>query len=149
MGRASYIGPAGSGQIAKLANQIMVSVNIAGVAQALLLASAGGADPAQIPEALSGGHGDSRVLQEHGRRMIARDFRPGAPIRNFFKDLNTVLETAGELNVRLPIVEAVRDVFQELYDKGLTEHDHSAFLLHLEDLNAPIRLGTGADTVPE
>ncbi len=149
MGRASYIGPAGSGQIAKLANQIMVSVNIAGVAQALLLASAGGADPAQIPEALSGGHGDSRVLQEHGRRMIARDFRPGAPIRNFVKDLNTVLATAGELEVRLPIVEAVRDVFQALYDKGLTEHDHSAFLLHLEDLNAPVRLGTGADTVPE
>ncbi|MFB3151005.1 MAG: NAD(P)-dependent oxidoreductase, partial [Alphaproteobacteria bacterium] len=89
MGRASYIGPAGSGQIAKLANQIMVAVNISGVAQALLLASAGGADPARIPEALSGGHGDSRVLQEHGRRMIKRDFRPGAPIRNFVKDLNT------------------------------------------------------------
>jgi 2-hydroxy-3-oxopropionate reductase len=89
MGRASYIGPAGSGQIAKLANQIMVAVNISGVAQALLLASAGGADPAQIPEALLGGHGDSRVLQEHGRRMIKRDFRPGAPIRNFVKDLNT------------------------------------------------------------
>ena len=149
MGRASYIGPAGSGQIAKLANQIMVAVNISGVAQALLLASAGGADPAQIPAALSGGHGDSRVLQEHGQRMIKRDFRPGAPIRNFVKDLNTVLETAGDLNVRLPIVEAVRDVFQELYDKGLTQHDHSAFLLHLEDLNIPVRLGTGADTAPE
>ncbi|MCZ6482921.1 MAG: NAD(P)-dependent oxidoreductase [Alphaproteobacteria bacterium] len=149
MGRASYIGPAGSGQIAKLANQIMVAVNISGVAQALLLASAGGADPAQIPEALSGGHGDSRVLQEHGRRMIGRDFRPGAPIRNFVKDLNTVLETAGDLKVRLPIVEAVRDVFQDLYDKGLTRHDHSAFLLHLEELNTPVRLGTGADITPE
>jgi 2-hydroxy-3-oxopropionate reductase len=149
MGRASYIGPAGSGQIAKLANQIMVAVNISGVAQALLLASAGGADPAQIPEALLGGHGDSRVLQEHGRRMIARDFRPGAPIRNFVKDLNTVLDTAGELNVKLPIVAAVRDVFQELYDKGLTRHDHSAFILNLEDMNAPVRLGTGPDIPPE
>ncbi len=149
MGRASYIGPAGSGQIAKLANQIMVAVNISGVAQALLLASAGGADPAQIPEALSGGHGDSRVLQEHGRRMIKRDFRPGAPIRNFVKDLNPVLETAGDLNVRLPIVEAVRDVFQDLYDKGLTQYDHSAFLLNLEDMNAPVRLGIGADITPE
>jgi 2-hydroxy-3-oxopropionate reductase len=149
MGRASYIGPAGSGQIAKLANQIMVSVNIAGVAQALLLASAGGAQPGQIPEALSGGHGDSRVLQEHGRRMINRDFRPGAPIHNFVKDLNTVLETAGDLNVRLPIVEAVRDVFQELYDKSMTQHDHSAFLLHLEAMNAPVRLGDGEDTYPD
>jgi 2-hydroxy-3-oxopropionate reductase len=148
MGRASYIGPAGSGQIAKLANQIMVAVNIAGVAQALLLGGAGGADPAQIPEALSGGHGDSRVLQEHGRRMIARDFRPGAPIRNFVKDLNTVLDTAATLKVRLPIVEAVRDVFQDLYDQGMSEHDHSAFLLHLEQMNIPARLGTGEDTTP-
>ncbi len=81
--------------------------------------------------------------------MIARDFRPGAPIRNFVKDLNTVLDTAGELEVRLPIVDAVRDVFQALYHKGLTEHDHSAFLLHLEDLNAPVGLGTGSDSVPE
>jgi 2-hydroxy-3-oxopropionate reductase len=149
MGRASYIGPAGSGQIAKLANQIMVAVNISGVAQALLLASAGGANPAQIPEALSGGHGDSRVLQEHGRRMIKRDFRPGAPIRNFLKDLNTVLQTAADLNMKLPIVEAVRDVFQDLYDKGLTQYDHSAFLLNLEAINAPTRLGKGADITPE
>lgn len=149
MGRASYIGPAGSGQIAKLANQIMVAVNISGVASALLLGSAGGADPAQIPEALSGGHGDSRVLQEHGRRMIARDFRPGAPIRNFVKDLNTVLDTANDLNLKLPVVEAVRDVFQDLYDQGMTQHDHSALLLHLEALNAPIRLGMGEDTTPD
>ncbi len=149
MGRASYIGPAGSGQIAKLANQIMVAVNITGVAQALLLASAGGAEPLQIPEALSGGHGDSRVLQEHGRRMINRDFRPGAPIRNFVKDLNTVLDTAGNLNIRLPVVEAIRDVFQDLYEKGLGQHDHSAFLLHLEELNAPVRLGTATDVTPE
>ena len=81
--------------------------------------------------------------------MIGRDFRPGAPIRNFVKDLNTVLETAGDLKVRLPIVEAVRDVFQDLYDKGLTRHDHSAFLLHLEELNTPVRLGTGADITPD
>lgn len=149
MGRASYIGPAGSGQIAKLANQIMVAVNISGVAHALLLAGAGGADPAQIPEALSGGHGDSRVLQEHGRRMIARDFRPGAPIRNFVKDLNTVLDTAADLELELPIVASIRDVFQSLYDKGLTQHDHSAFLLELEAINAPARLGDGPDTTPD
>jgi len=106
MGRASYIGPAGSGQIAKLANQIMVACNIASVAQGLLFAGAGGADPAQIPVALAGGHADSRVLQEHGRRMINRDFRPGAPIRNFVKDLNTVLATAEQIGLpQLPIVK--------------------------------------------
>ena len=149
MGRASYIGPAGSGQIAKLANQIMVAVNISGVAQALLFAHTGGAQPGKIPEALAGGHADSRVLQEHGRRMIRRDFRPGAPIRNFVKDLNTVLETADDLGLKLPLVVAIRDVFQDLYDQGLTRHDHGAFLLHLEQMNAPARLGDGADTEPE
>lgn len=149
MGRASYIGPAGSGQMAKLANQVMVAINISGVAQALLLAAAGGAKPESIPEALAGGHADSRVLQEHGRRMIGRDFRPGAPIRNFVKDLNTVLETAGDLKVRLPVVEQVRDIFKALYDRGMTQYDHSAFLLYLEQLNKPVRLGTGKDTIPE
>lgn len=149
MGRASYIGPAGSGQIAKLANQIMVAVNIAGVSQALLFAGTGGARPEQIPEALAGGHADSRVLQEHGRRMIRRDFRPGAPIRNFVKDLNTVLETADDLGLKLPIVEAIRDVFANLYEDDKDLYDHSAFLLDLEKNNPPARLGTGPDTAPE
>lgn len=148
MGRASYMGSAGSGQLTKLANQIMVAVNIAGVSQALLFASAGGADPGQIPKALAGGHADSRVLQEHGLRMVNRDFRPGAPIRNFVKDLNTVLENAKELNLRYPIVEAVRDVFSKLYEGGLEGYDHSAFLLHLEATNPPVRLGNKPDTAP-
>jgi 2-hydroxy-3-oxopropionate reductase len=149
MGRASYIGPAGSGQITKLANQIMVAVNISGVAQALLFAAAGGAQPAQVPEALAGGHADSRVLQEHGRRMIRRDFRPGAPIRNFVKDLNTVLDTAADLGLKLPLVEAIRDVFTQLKDDSKDLFDHSAFVLYLERMNTPARLGDGKDTTPE
>jgi 2-hydroxy-3-oxopropionate reductase len=150
MGRASYVGPAGSGQIVKLANQIMVACNIASVAQGLLFASQGGADPAQIPVALAGGHADSRALQEHGRRMINRDFRPGAPIRNFVKDLDTVLANAEDFGLRnLPVVRLVRDVFKELYDAGYQRWDHSAFVLHLEKLNAPARLGDKADTPPE
>ena len=63
--------------------------------------------------------------------------------------MKTVLDTAYELNVRLPIVEAVRDVFQKLYDKGLTQHNHSTFLLHLEEMNAPVRLATGTYTTQE
>jgi 2-hydroxy-3-oxopropionate reductase len=150
MGRASYIGPAGSGQIAKLSNQIMVACNIASVAQGLLFASAGGADPAQIPLALAGGHADSRVLQEHGRRMISRTFRPGAPIRNFVKDLDTVLATAKDIGLaQLPIVKSVRDIFKDLYDQGYERWDHSAFLLYLEKLNSPVRLGDKANTPPE
>ena len=149
MGRASWMGEAGSGQIAKLANQIMVACNIASVAQGLLFAKMGGAEPEQIPEALAGGHADSRVPQEHGLRMIARDFRPGAPIRNFVKDLDTVLATAGEIGLpELPVVQQVRDIFETLLDQGLERFDHSAFLLHLEQLNAPARLGAGPDTAP-
>jgi 2-hydroxy-3-oxopropionate reductase len=114
-----------------------------------LFAAAGGADPGQIPLALAGGHADSRALQEHGQRMIKRDFRPGAPIRNFVKDLDTVLATAKDLGLpQLPVVQKVRDVFKELYDDGFKLWDHSAFLLHLEKLNAPVRLGDKADTPP-
>lgn len=150
MGRASWIGPAGSGQIAKLANQIMVACNIASVAQGLLFAHAGGAKPEQIPAALAGGHADSRALQEHGQRMIGRDFRPGAPIRNFVKDLDTVLATAGEIGLpKLPVVRLVRDIFKELYDEGFQQWDHSSFLLYLEKLNAPVRMGDKQDTPPE
>ncbi len=150
MGRASYVGPTGSGQIVKLANQIMVACNIASVAQGLLFASQGGADPAQIPVALAGGHADSRALQEHGRRMINRDFRPGAPIRNFVKDLDTVLENAADFGLaQLPMVQVVRDAFKALQDEGYERWDHSAFLLHLERLNAPARMGDKDDTPPE
>jgi 2-hydroxy-3-oxopropionate reductase len=100
--------------------------------------------------ALAGGHADSRVLQEHGRRMINRDFRPGAPIRNFVKDLDTVLATAAQIGLpQLPIVKAVRDVFKALYDQGHERWDHSAFLLYLEKMNAPTRLGDKANTPPE
>ena len=75
--------------------------------------------------------------------MINRDFRPGAPIRNFVKDLDTVLATAKQIGLpQLPIVKAVRDVFKELYDQGHERWDHSAFLLYLEKLNAPARLAT-------
>lgn len=148
-GRGSYIGPAGSGQLTKLANQVMVATNIASVAQGLLLASSGGADASQIPAALAGGHADSRVLQEHGLRMIKRDFRSGAPIRNFVKDLNTALESADEFGLKLPLVEMVRDVFKDLAADGMERWDHSAFLLHLEKLNPPVRLGGGENTPPE
>ena len=82
--------------------------------------------------------------------MINRDFRPGAPIRNFVKDLDTVLATAEQIGLpQLPIVKAVRDVFKGLYDQGYERCDHSAFLLYLEKLNAPVRLGSKADTPPQ
>ena len=81
--------------------------------------------------------------------MIKRDFRPGAPIRNFVKDLDTVLATANQIGLpQLSIVKKVRDVFKDLYDQGYERWDHSAFLLYLEKLNAPVRLGDKPDTPP-
>jgi 2-hydroxy-3-oxopropionate reductase len=82
--------------------------------------------------------------------MINRDFRPGAPIRNFVKDLDTVLATAEQIGLpQLPIVKEVRDVFKSLHDQGHERWDHGAFLLYLEKLNAPARLGNKANTQPE
>lgn len=106
LGRSCYMGPTGNGQIAKLVNQIMVTVNVSGVAQALLLSSACGVDPAQIPEALLGGRGDSRILQEYRSELIDHNFLKD------LKDLNTVLEIARDFKIKLPIVEAARDALK-------------------------------------
>ena len=123
----------------------MVAVGIAAVSQGLLLAAAGGANPAQIPEALAGGHGDSRILQEHGQRMINRTFIPGAPMRNFIKDIDTVLETARDLGVELPVLENAAQFYRELYQEGMTEWDHSAFLIALERRSKGHKVGSGPD----
>ncbi len=149
MGRTTHVGPPGSGQLVKLSNQIMVAVNITGVAQALLLASAGGADPAQIPVALAGGHGDSRVLQEHGQRMINRRFLPGAPMRNFIKDIDTCLAEAESLGMSLPVLEKASEFYRELYEEGKTQWDHSAWLLGLERHSDGLRMGDGPDIGPD
>ncbi|MBD3896353.1 NAD(P)-dependent oxidoreductase [Halomonas sp. ML-15] len=149
MGRTTHVGPAGSGQLVKLSNQVMVAVNITGVAQALLLASAGGADPAQIPVALAGGHGDSRTLQEHGQRMLERRFIPGAPMRNFIKDIDTCLAEAKALGMSLPVLEKAAEFYRELYDEGKTQWDHSAWLLALERHSDGVRMGDAPDVGPD
>jgi len=150
MGRATLVGPAGAGQLAKLANQAIVAINIGGVAEALLLAAAGGADPAAVREAIRGGFADSRILQVHGERMLQRDFVPGGRINVHIKDLNNILEAAHEAGVRLPVSEtllklmtAVRD---ELQGGG---YDHSAVLLALEQMSDGKRVGTAPDRLPK
>ena len=150
MGRATLVGPAGAGQLAKLANQAIVAINIGGVAEALLLAAAGGADPAAVREAIRGGFADSRILLVHGERMLQRDFVPGGRINVHIKDLNNILEAAHEAGVRLPVSEtllklmtAVRD---ELQGGG---YDHSAVLLALEQMSDGKRVGTAPDRLPK
>lgn len=148
LGRATHIGPVGSGQLAKLCNQVIVATTIGAVAEALLLASAHGADPAAVRQALMGGFADSRVLREHGQRMIDRNFRPGGSVRNQLKDLRTALQAAHEVRLDLPISKLLSQSFGYCMEEGFEGHDHSALLLTLEGQNKPHRVGQAPDQVP-
>jgi 2-hydroxy-3-oxopropionate reductase len=132
LGRPVRVGSSGCGQLAKLANQTIVGATIVAVAEALLLCSRGGADPAAVRSALAGGFADSRVLQEHGRRMLERDWAPGGPAAMQLKDLLTVAEEAAALGLELGLARHALDVFQSLVDHGGAALDHSAALLEVE-----------------
>ena len=149
MGRVTHVGPAGAGQLAKLANQAIVAVSIGAVAEGLLLASAGGANSASVRNAIRGGFAESRILELHGARMIARDFLPGAASRIQLKDLDTILAEADALGLDLPLVKDVRERFALLCQAGFGEADHAALLMELEQRNEPHRLGRGDNKLPE
>lgn len=141
LGKAStYIGPPGSGQLAKCANQAIVGITIGAVSEALLLAAEGGADPEAVREALLGGFASSRILELHGQRMIDRSFMPGATSRVQLKDLRTILDSARSQDLTLPLTQRVYDEYREMVAKGLENCDHSGLLLQLESLNSPARL---------
>lgn len=148
MGRPILVGPSGAGQLAKLANQTIVAVTIGAVSEALFLAAAGGADPAKVREALSGGFADSPILKLHGQRMLERNFVPGGPTRMQVKDLRTILATAEEIGLDLPVVKTVTALFEDLLAGGFGECDHSALLLEIERRNEGKRLGDRANTLP-
>lgn len=146
MGRPTYVGPHGSGQLAKLANQAIVAITIGAVSEALLLAEAGGAYPGAVRNAIRGGFAESRILELHGKRMIDRDWRPGGASINQLKDLDNVLEAAKQAGITLPLTQNVRDRYHQMVNElGLKDHDHSALLLQLESINSPHRLGTRPD----
>lgn len=149
LGRPTHVGPPGSGQLAKLANQTIVGLAIGAVAEGLLLAARGGADPAAVRRAMFGGFADSLVLQIHGERMLERRFLPGGPARMHLKDMNNICATAADCGLELPLASRMRALFQSLVDHGGAGYDHSAVLLELERLNAPARLGDAPDTLPE
>ncbi len=135
LGRPTYIGPASTGQIAKLANQVIVAVTIGAVAEALTLAGRAGANPAAVREALSGGFADSRILYEHGARMLAGDFTPGGTVKNQIKDLDAALTVAKSIGIELPMLQTTRAQFQTLADTLGDQLDHSA-LYRLWEVNA-------------
>ncbi len=136
MGRPVHVGPSGSGQLCKLANQTIVAVTISAVAEATLLAQQGGADPTALRAALKGGFADSIILQQHGERMSDGNFTPGGLSKFQLKDLDNTLEEAGSLGVELPSTRSVRDRFVYLIDEmDGAELDHSALYLELKKRN--------------
>lgn len=131
LGRATHVGPTGTGQLAKLVNQLMVATNVCAVAEALLLAERGGADPVRVREALLGGFADSTVLRQHGTRMIEGDFQPGGPAKYQVKDTTTALAFAQGLGLDLPVAALVDRLFADMVANGDGDLDHSAVILEL------------------
>tara|TARA_B100000470_G_scaffold118737_1_gene91596 strand:- start:366 stop:1253 length:888 start_codon:yes stop_codon:yes gene_type:complete len=135
LGQATHVGPNGCGQLAKLANQIIVAITIGAVSEALILAGGGGADRAKVREALQGGFASSRILTEHGQRMVDRAFEPGGPAKFQLKDLHNALSAADRLGLELPITKLLHGLFDAMVQSGKGDMDHSGLLTHLEALN--------------
>ena len=136
LGRATHVGPHGSGQLAKLANQMIVGITIGAVAEALLFAAKGGADMAKVREAISGGFADSRILQLHGQRMVDRDFAPRGRMTVQLKDLDNALITAQEIGFDAPITALFEALYKDGVEHGLGQLDHSGLFVELASRNA-------------
>jgi 2-hydroxy-3-oxopropionate reductase len=128
----TLVGGNGDGQTTKVANQIIVALNIAAVSEALVFASKAGADPAKVRAALMGGFASSRILEVHGERMIKRTFNPGFRIALHQKDLNLALQGARELGVSLPQTAGAAQLMQACAANGMGQLDHSALVKALE-----------------
>jgi 2-hydroxy-3-oxopropionate reductase len=140
----THVGEAGAGQVTKVANQIIVALNIEAVAEALLFASKAGADPAKVRQALMGGFAASRVLEVHGERMIKRTFNPGFRIGLHQKDLNLALSGARALGISLPNTATAQELFNACAANGGAGWDHSAMVKALE-LLAKHKVANDAD----
>ncbi len=148
MGRATLVGPEGCGQVAKLCNQLIVGATLNIVAEALLLAEAGGADPVAVRAAIRGGFAESRILEVHGQRMLDRNFMPGGQIKTQLKDMENILDAATKAGVKLPVTELVSEAYKSIV--GTVPHaDQSAVLLAVEKVNPGKRVGRTADRLPE
>lgn len=132
----THVGPVGAGQVCKVANQIIVALNIQAVSEALVFASKAGADPAKVRQAISGGFAASRILELHAERMINGTFNPGFKIKLHQKDLNLALSSAKALSLSLPNTAIVQQMFASCIAHGGAELDHSALILATEGMAA-------------
>ena len=132
-----HVGDAGAGQVAKACNQIMTGMGVMAVAEALCFAAKAGADPAKVREALLGGFAYSKILENHGQRMLDRNFKPGFKSWMHQKDLNIVMQSAHELGLMLPGSAMTAQMFNAMVGSGLGEDDSVAMLKLLERMSDP------------
>lgn len=138
----THIGSQGAGQVAKAANQIIVALTIEAVCEALIFAQKAGADPAKVRQALLGGFAQSRILEEHGQRMLDRNFKPGGKAVFHQKDIGIVLAVARERGIYMPGAMLVMDLWNAMGAHGLLQEDHTAMLKVLEKMsNTEVRPG--------
>lgn len=134
-GRATHVGPHGTGQLAKLANQMIVGITIGAVAEALLMCEKGGASMAKVKEAISGGFADSRILQIHGQRMVERNFTQHGRMSVQLNDLRNALSTADEIGFDAPVTKLFEKLYSESIEHGLTDLDHAGLFIELASRN--------------
>jgi 2-hydroxy-3-oxopropionate reductase len=137
LGTVTHIGPAGTGQLAKLANQVIVGISVAAVAEALQLARAGDADIAAVRQALLGGFANSLILKQHGERMVSGNFVPGGPAVYQVKDLVTARELSEQYGLDLPMLKAAEGLFSDMVAHGDGNLDHSAVILEIARRGKP------------
>jgi 3-hydroxyisobutyrate dehydrogenase-like beta-hydroxyacid dehydrogenase len=132
MGRVTHIGPVGTGQTTKLANQIIVGATMVAVAEALQFAAKGGADPAAVRKALMGGFADSKILNLHGERMVERNFVPGGPAEYQLKDLRTAQALAAAAGMHFTLLDCLVGMFGDMIEQFGTGLDVAGILLEVE-----------------
>jgi len=134
MGTVTYVGKTGSGQVAKLANQAIVGITIGAVSEALILAEAAGVDPRAVKNAIKTGFAGSPILENHGKRILENNFKPGGKCSTQLKDMNNIVETAKTYNIHLPLSEKIEKLYDLLVKEGKSNLDHSALYLLLKNL---------------
>lgn len=134
-GSAVYVGPIGSGNVGKLANQIIVAVNIAAVSEALTLATKAGTDPELVYQAIRGGLAGSTVLDAKAPMMMDRNFKPGFRIELHMKDLNNALNAGHAVNAALPLTAELMEIMQSLKADGCEKEDHSSIVKYYEKIS--------------
>ncbi len=135
MGNPTLVGPVSSGQISKLANQIIVGVTIGAVAEAVTLCEKSGTNPNKMIEALSGGWADSKILQTHGKRMIDKDFTPKGKTTTQLKDMTNIINAGKAVDTHLPISSLVKEMYKDLVADGHGNTDHSSLYNAIEKIN--------------